>query len=907
MAEPDKFFQPSSGKAPQDHGLPEVTPDLVEQEEGDTLDNIIPTRDDGKLRVVGLGGSAGGLAALQGFFGAMPPDSGMTFVVIMHLAPEHGSTLAEQLQRSTSMPVRQVQTRLKIEPDHVYVIPPARYLSLTDGHLELSGMARPPGRQVAVDLFFRTLADTHGPHSAAVVLSGADADGAVGIKRVKERGGLTVVQDPNEAEHLGMPRSSIATGLVDWVLPAADMPAKLIEYWAVEGRLRLPPEADGPAGSDASPRPEDEARSPLEAALHEILGFLRVRTGHDFTYYKRTTVLRRIGRRMQVNGVEEPREYLDFIRSHPAEPDALLRDLLISVTNFFRDRDAFTALERCLPAIFQGKGPQDAVRVWVPACATGEEAYSVAILLREYAGTLAHPPNLQVFATDMDERAIQQARDAMYPETIAADVSTERLHRFFTRERDGYRVNREVRGIVLFALHDLLKDSPFSRLDMVTCRNLLIYLNRDAQARALDIFHFALRPEGTLFLGSPESVDDGSPLFAEVDHKRRIYVRCTGARTGLPMLADSGALPRTMLRPLSSGSLRRLPTVPTAAAQGQGSAVVEHPDASHEGLRASNRELQAMNEELRSASEELETGREELQSVNEELNAVNAELKSKVDELGRSNGDLKNLMAATQIATVFLDRRFCVQRYTPPAVALFRLIPGDAGRPLDDLSPLLDYPDLRADAERVLEELTVSEVEVAHTDGRHFLARMLPYRTVDNVIAGVVLTFVDITRRRRAEEELRASEARFRTVSDVVPDVLFSTDSEGRLLWCNQRWLTYTGQTLAQAQGLGWMETLHPDDAARVRTSFQSAVARGKPSTASTGSGARTGRRAGSWCAPSRCATRRDGSRSGSGPRRTSRISSAPRPTGPRRRSGCGSWSKTPASSPFSPRTWSCG
>ncbi len=817
MAASDNPSRPSPGDAPQDHGLPEVTPDLIEQEEGDTLDDIIPTRGYGPLRVVGLGGSAGGLAALQTFFGAMPPTSGMTFVVIMHLPPEHDSLLAELLQRSTSMPVRQVQIRLKIEPDHVYVIPPARHLSLTAGHLELSGMARPPARHVAVDLFFRMLADTHGPHSAAVVLSGEDGDGAIGIKRVKERGGLTVVQDPDEAEHLGMPRSSIATGLVDWVLPVADMPARLIEYWAVESRLQLPPEAERIAGPDASPPPEAEARSPVEADLHEILGFLRVRTGHDFTYYKRTTVLRRIGRRMQVNGVKEPRQYLDFLRSHPAEPDALLRDLLISVTNFFRDRDAFTALERSLPALFRGKGPEDAVRVWVAACATGEEAYSVAILLREYAGTLANPPTLQVFATDLDERAVQSSREGIYPETIAADVSTERLHRFFTREHGGYRVSREVREIVLFALHDLLKDAPFSRLDLVTCRNLLIYLNRDAQARALDIFHFALRPEGTLFLGSSESVDEGSSLFAAVDRKRRIYVRCAGARTRLPMLVDSGGLPRTMLRP-----------PPAVGAQARARDTTGHSEASHEELRASNEELQAMNEELRSAGEELETGREELQSVNEELNAVNAELKSKVDELGHSNSDLQNLMAATQIATVFLDRRLRVQRYTPPAVALFRLIPSDVGRLLEDLAPRLDYPDLKADAERVLAELAVSEVEVAHTDGRHFLARMLPYRTVDNVIAGVVMTFVDITRRRRAEEELRASEARFRTASNVVPDVLFSTDGEGKLLWCNQRWLTYTGQTLAQAQGLGWMETLHPDDAARVRTSFQAAVARGE-------------------------------------------------------------------------------
>ena len=506
--------------------------------------------------MVGLGGSAGGLAALQTFFGAMPPDAGMAFVVIMHLSREHESILAELLQRTTSMPVRQVQSRLKIEPNHVYVIPPAKHLSMADSHLELSDMARPPAKHIAVDLFFRTLADTHGPHAAAVVLSGADGDGAIGLKRVKERGGLTIVQDPNEAEHIGMPRSAIATGLVDWVLPAAEMPAKLVQYWDVESRLQLPLEADEMPTSEAPPPSEGDARNLVETTLHDILGLLRVCTGHDFTYYKRATVLRRIGRRMQVNGVEDPRAYLDFIRSHPAEPDALLRDLLISVTNFFRDRDAFTALEGMLPAIFRGKGPEDCIRVWVPACATGEEAYSVAMLLSEYAARLERPPLLQVFATDLDERALQSARRGTYSETIAADVSGERLSRFFTKEHGGFQINREVREIVLFALHDLLKDSPFSRLDLVTCRNLLIYLNRDAQTRALDTFHFALRPEGILFLGSSESVDEESSLFTLLDKKRRLYVRCARPSVRLPIMAQPGTLPRNPPLPLPHGGMR---------------------------------------------------------------------------------------------------------------------------------------------------------------------------------------------------------------------------------------------------------------------------------------------------------------------------------------------------------------
>ena len=935
----------SAPDAPENHGLPALTPDVVEQEKGEAIDNLVPTEGFTRLPVVGLGGSAGGLAALQAFFGAMAPDCGMAFVVIMHLAPEHESILAEVLQRSTSMPVRQVRDRVKVEANCVYVIPPAKHLSLAEGHLALSELSRTrTGKHVAVDLFFRTLADTNGPHSAAIVFSGADGDGAIGIKRIKERGGLTIAQDPDEAEMDSMPRATIATGMVDWVLPATEMPAKLCRYWRTEERLRLPAEeGPQPAREEVVPNP-DGAASTAEAAIHDILGFLRARTGRDFTYYKRATILRRIARRMQVNGIEQAAAYLAFLRTHPGETGALLQDLLISVTNFFRDREAFAALEAIIPALFHGKGPHDTVRVWSAACATGEEAYSVAMLLGEHADKIDHPPSIQVFATDLDEDAIQQARDGTFPETIAADVSEERLRRFFTKGHGNYRVKREVRENVLFALHDLLKDSPFSRLDMVTCRNLLIYLNRDAQERALDIFHFALQPEGVLFLGSSESVDDASPLFAVTDKKYRLYARRTVARPRLPtvfsgpsaqtqallrrhrqsvvlpkavpvpdQLKGAGAagsapaavswsevharsievfgppsvivnrehdlvhlsgdagrflrfshgepsnnllrLVHPMLRvelraalfrvaqsgevveahgvPVEIDGTRRLvdvrvaPTLPAApgfllviftereaAEPAQPRRIVggedaepavrelereleqskttlrdtvEQSDASQEELKASNEELQAMNEELRSTSEELETGREELQSINEELTTVNQEMKAKVEELARSNADLQNLMAATAIATVFLDRDLCIQRFTPPAVALFNLIPTDLGRPLSDLTPRLDYPDLAAEAARVLENLSVTEQEVSHPDGRTFLARLRPYRTETNRIAGVVLTFVDITERKRSEQARQLAEDRFALVVESIRDyAIYMLDPAGVVTTWNQ-------------------------------------------------------------------------------------------------------------------------
>ncbi|HWI79129.1 MAG TPA: chemotaxis protein CheB, partial [Ramlibacter sp.] len=447
--------------------MTDMTPDHAEQAMADqTGDNAIPSRGYQLAPLVGLGGSAGSIPALRTFFQNTPPDSGQAFVVVLHLAPEHASTLAEVLQSSTSMPVIQVTERQRVQPNHVYVIPPRKAISAVDNYLVLSDdPLSPRGRHVAVDLFFRTLADTYGPHAAAVVLSGADADGAIGIKRIKERGGLTVAQDPQEAEHASMPRSAIATNMVDWVLPVAQMPSRLKEYFALEKALKLPAESEAsaapaPEAAAGAQRPTAGADSP-ESELHQVLSFLRARTGRDFAVYKRATVVRRIARRMQVNGVQDLSAYLGCLRTTPGEAGALLQDLLISVTNFFRDADCFAALEAHLCELFKGKGPNDSIRVWVPACATGEEAYSLAILLADRAREMDAPPAIQVFATDLDEDAIRIAREGSYPATIEADVSEERLRRYFIKEHRGYKVRREIRETVLFAQHDLLKDSPF--------------------------------------------------------------------------------------------------------------------------------------------------------------------------------------------------------------------------------------------------------------------------------------------------------------------------------------------------------------------------------------------------------------------------------------------------------------
>ena len=940
---------------------------LAEQRSASDFDSGVTSPHHGVIPIVALGGSAGSIAAMREFFSAMPPDSGMAFVVVLHLADQHESILSEVIQRTTPMPVAQVADSARVEPNQVYVIPPGKSLISTDGYLHLDDLGKERGKRMTVDIFFRTLADSHGPHAAAIVLSGADGDGATGIKRIKEHGGLTVAQDPEEAEYPSMPRTAIATGMVDWVLRVADMPARLVEYGAFEKKLKLPAEEGSqPAAAPAKSSGDDEA------ALRDVLVFLRTRTGRDFSYYKRATILRRVARRMQVNSVENLPAYLAFLRTHVGEASALLQDLLISVTNFFRDEQAFAALARLLPRIFNAKGPDDIVRVWVPACATGEEAYSIAILVSEYSRKLDSPPLVQIFATDLHDGSIQAARNGLYPDAITADVSEERLRRFFVKEMNGYRVRPEIREMVMFAIHDLLKDSPFSRLDLISCRNLLIYLDRSVQARAFDIFDFALNGEGLLFLGLSESAEE-SPGFSPLDKKQRIYLHRGSQRRELPVLPGPTslalalrALPRARQPPVLPGPAFRprdetpsksVPDIPAgqswagvhamlvdwlappsvlvnadhnivhlsekagrflrmsggeptrnvlqlihpalrielraalyragqtkAPAEARGVAIdiegarrsvdirvipafdlaegfmlvtldvqssspagkseevapadvdpasrhleeqleraqsdlrdtIEQHEASTEELKASNEELQAMNEELRSATEELETSREELQSINEELTTVNQELKATVDELGGANSDLHNLMASTAIATIFLDRALRITRYTPAAVELFNLIPTDIGRPLTDLTHRLDYVGLELDAQRVLETLIPIEREVGRAGGQSFLVRLLPYRTVDDRIAGVVLTLMDVSEVRDARDAAAASEDRyfdfFNSIGEAVALLEMIAGSNGkedfRYLQVNSSFEDYTG--MADMIGKTVSETL-PD------------------------------------------------------------------------------------------------
>jgi len=918
-----------------------------------------------RFPVVGLGASAGGLPALLRFFEHMPAHNGMAFVVILHLSPKHQSSADNVLQRATRMPVVQVTERTPIQPEHVYVIGPNVHLSMDDGHIEVRELERPRGQHVAIDIFFRTLADVHRERSFAIVLSGTGTDGSVGLERIKEQGGLTLVQAPDDAEHDGMPQAAIDTGMVDFVLPAADIPQKLVDLWQNARQIHLPPAGDGDGGVAADTDDEAE-RANSEAALQRIITMLCANTGHDFRHYKRATVLRRIERRLQVKGVPSLTTYAEALDKDGSEFKALLKDMLIGVTNFFRDRDAFEALERdVIPELFKNRAPGEQVRAWVAACATGQEAYSLAMLLVDEASRMAKPPDVQVFASDIDEHAITVARAGLYPSAIMMDVPPSRLRQFFTKEDERYRIRKTIRDRILFASHNLLRDPPFSKLDMISCRNLLIYLNRDVQLRVMEMFHSALKPDGFLFLGSSESADAAAEFFVPFDKRNRIYrarplsraTRYVPALAATPIarlpevgLAGGGVrrafsfadvhqraltkfappsvvvdresnivhmsdtagrflrhvggepsrsvlhlvLPDLRLE-LRSALYQALQTGNSVEGQrvlvrrddhayfvniivrpfndetansdfvlvlfeeteqsmnGEPPSVqaehkdlvlhqleqelqrskeklqetIEHAEVSNEELRASNEELQAINEELRSATEELETSKEELQSVNEELITVNYELKVKVEETGKANDDLNNLIASTNIATIFVDRALRIKRFTPRAADVFSIIPTDIGRSLLDITHRLDYDQLADDVSATFETLRLVEREVRSNDGRYYIVRLLPYRTTEDKIEGAVMTFFDITGRREAEAKLRKGEEWMRLVAESTHDyAIITIDPHGRVTAWNKGAERNFGYTEEEVLGRELDFIFTPEDLARGAPAAERARAR---------------------------------------------------------------------------------
>ena len=886
------------------------------------------------LIVAGIGGSAGALGALMPLLESLGGDVPLAIVVVLHLAPDHESNAAEILQRATPLIVTQVRNKTALQAGHVYVIAPGMNLITQDGHIQ---PAQASGKRpsLVIDLFFRTLAEIYRERAVGIVLSGTGRDGSLGLSAIKECGGLTFAQATDDCEHADMPSAAIATGSVDLILPAAEIGKRLAD---VARFPREPISSIGPVEgtrlATSKHRVDDQSS---QRAFKDVLTALRVRTRHDFRHYKPATVMRRLERRMQVNKLTSMEAYRDYVRKNPDELEPLLADMLISVTNFFRDPEAFEALQRdVIPHLMEGLAGQEEARVWVPACASGEESYSIAILFQEYADRMQKPPRIQIFASDINEPALSIARAGVYPANIAVDISDSRLLTYFEKvDADHYRVRSALREMIVFARHNVLGDPPFSRLDLICCRNLLIYLDTTAQAATLGMFAYALKPNGYLFLGNAESVDATSDAFQTVNQKHRIYKlrpeAAAAVRTRIPsQLVSMGPgsipglssqvkrdFPALQDQPLASMHERALvqasppsvlinanheiervsPGAGRFVAFGEGvptrnlltnveadigievraalsraiasengvktvfrrnpeggtgsgpvMALSIHPvpspdgdsmhwlvlfdDAfessvaagirgetgdtgfqsamrrledenrslkmhlqetldrsamSNEELKASNEELQAINEELRSAKEELETSKEELQSVNEELSTVNFELRMKVDEASRNNDDLRNLIEASEIATVFVDSGMRVKRFTPQASKLFALIPSDIGRPLMDVKSRLQYDDIVDDATTVFNQLRPIERSITSIDDEHFFARILPYRTSQDKIGGAVLTFVDVTELRRAEKRVSITEERLRDAIATNKDfAVVSTDTEGRISTWNE-------------------------------------------------------------------------------------------------------------------------
>jgi len=845
------------------------------------------------LLIAAIGASAGGIEAFTEFVSNLPKDTGMAFVLVQHLDPEHKSMLTELISKKTVMRVSEVTNGMTVEPNHVYVIPANATMSISNSSLQLEPRGESRGVHMSIDHFMRALAEQQGNHAIGIILSGSGTDGTAGLAEIQAHGGMTFAQDEASAKYASMPVSAVAAGCVDYVLPPRAIAHEL-------ARIARHPYLARAEAADIAPAEN--------TGLTLVFKLLRKTTGVDFTHYRQSTILRRIQRRMVVHKIDRLDEYVKHLQSNPPELKALYRDMLINVTSFFRNPRAFDALKSTVfPAILKNHPPEASIRIWTPGCASGEETYSVAIALLEFLGDKSSQANIQFFGTDVSESSIAKARAGSYPENITADVSPERLRRFFTKVEGRYRVTKNIRDMCIFAQHNILNDPPFSQMDLIACRNLLIYLEPVLQNKAISLFHYALRPGGYLLLGASEGVGTAGHLFSTEDRANKIFLKkATSVRQpvtfsmhhhaervqdeplrvpakldsswnyleaqkefdrrllsqyspatvfinedmeiihtrggvnrflklapGRPSLSimkmaregllpdlrsaiakarkenvtvrkhniqikdgngngaprsDSERLVNFEVVPVNLGSLKELyfmivfadsPVIPRPAPASRSAraeresqvvsgkitrleqelaatkeylqSVIETQQATNEELQSANEEILSSNEELQSTNEELETAKEELQSANEELSTVNDELRSRNLEVNQINNDLTNLFASIYFAVVMVGSDLTIRRFTPQAQKFLGLIPADVGRPLTNINPPVEVPDLQSLVLQVMATSAQVDREFADRQGGRYQVRILPYRTLDNKIDGAVITFVDISNRALGE------------------------------------------------------------------------------------------------------------------------------------------------------------
>ena len=837
------------------------------------------------LLIAAIGASAGGIEAFTELMSNLATDTGMAFVLVQHLDPEHHSMLTELLSKKTAMRVKEVTNGMTVEPNHVYVIPPNATMSISNHTLQLAPRGEGRGLHMSIDHFMRALAEEQGNHAIGVLLSGSGTDGTAGLAEIQAHGGVTFAQDEQSAKYDSMPRSAVAAGCVDYVLPPKTIAREL-------ARIARHPYLVRDQGPELAPAEN--------TGLSLVFNLLRKSTGVDFTHYRQTTILRRIHRRMVVHKIEKIDEYFKYLQSNPAEIKALYQVMLINVTSFFRNPKVFDALKaHVFGAIVKNRAAEGTLRIWTPGCASGEETYSVAIALLEALGDRVPQTHIQFFGTDISESSIAKARTGLYPENIQGDVSPERLRRFFTKVEGGYRISKTIRDMCIFAQHNVLNDPPFSQMDLICCRNLLIYLEPVLQNKVIALFHYATRPGGYLLLGTSEGVGTATNLFSTEDRTFKIflkkstavrqpvtfalsapgerheygafrvpskqpdtgwnyfeaqkefdrrllsqytpatvfinedleiihtrgnvnrYLKLAPGRASLSIIkmaregllldlrnaltkakkdnatvrkqniqikngngnggADSIRLVNFEVAPIRMGNLKEVyfmivfeeslasphPRAARPSKRGESESavstriakleqelsatkeylhsVIETQEATNEELQSANEEILSSNEELQSTNEELETAKEELQSANEELSTVNDELRSRNLEVTQINNDLTNLFASIDFAVVIVGSDLSIRRFTPQAQKLLGLIPADVGRPLTNINPTIEIPELQSVVLQVMANLRQEDRVIADRKGARYQLRILPYRTVENKIDGAIITIIDIS------------------------------------------------------------------------------------------------------------------------------------------------------------------